>query len=64
MQSEKFALNSDIVKMDTNTFSEQVDSFPYSNHPKGAGVRAYNEKKKVVITSPKSVDQNKITTFD
>ena len=61
IQSEKFALNSDIVKMDTNTFSEQVDSFPYSNHPKGAGVRAYNEKKKV-ITSPKSVDSTKMSS--
>ena len=64
MQSEKFALNSDIVKMDTNTFSDQVDTFPYSNHAKGVGVKAYNEKKKVLITSPKSVDQNKMSTLD
>lgn len=53
MQSEKLAKNSEILKMDTNTFSNQDDSFPYSNHGKGVGVRAYNEKKKVIITSPK-----------
>lgn len=61
MQSEKFTMNSDIFKMDTNTFSEQVDSFPYSNYAKGVGVRAYNEKKKV-ITSPKSVDSTKMSS--
>jgi len=50
--------------MDTNTFSDKIDTFPYSNHAKGVGVKTYNENKKVVITSAKSVDSTKISSLD
>lgn len=50
--------------MDTNTSSVKNDTFPYSNHAKGLGVKAYNENKNVVNKSPKSVDSTKISSSD